>query len=360
MTPAAAWQSAQGLGGERARDVHGAVRAALAIQAQDTRSSRLGVRARSEGLTSEDVVEACSRERSVVRTWAMRGTLHMLCAEDVRWITALVGPVAEKKFARRRAALGLDPALCERILEAIPEILADRGPLVRAELMEALIARGMAIDTSDQAPAHIVLLAAERGIACRGPDRPDEKPTYVRLDDWIGPGAAPERDAALAELARRFARAYGPADARDLAYWSGLPAADARRAWSLADAPAASAAADAPTPTRLLPAFDGHLLGHRDRTPIVPPAHADRLTSGSWILPSVLAGGRVAGTWTPIRAGGRLRVVATLFGRMPRGAMAGLRAEAADIGRFLGVPAGLELAESVQPRPAPGRSVRGR
>lgn len=344
MTPAAAWQSAQGLAGRRARDVHGAVRAALAIQAQDTRSSRLGVRARSEGLTSQNVVEACSAERSVVRTWAMRGTLHMVCAEDVRWMIALTGPVTEARDARRRAQLGLGDALCERILEAMPGILADRGPLVRAELMEALIARGLRIDPSGQAPAHVVLLAAARGIACRGPDRPDEEPTYVRLDDWIAPGRAPERDAALAELARRFSRSYGPADPRDLAYWSGLPAADARRAWSLAGPPAA-APPDAPTPLRLLPAFDGHLLGHRDRTPLVPSAHAGKLTSGSWILPSVLARGRVAGTWKPIRARGRLRVVVSPFARLPRGSMAALRDEAADIGRFLGLAADLEIAE---------------
>ena len=120
VTDVAAWQAAQGLGAERARDAHGAVRAALAIQAQDTRSARLGVRARSEGLTTEDVVRACSQERSVVRTWAMRGTLHMLAVEDVRWITGLVGPVVEAKDARRRLGLGLDPGLSERILAEIP------------------------------------------------------------------------------------------------------------------------------------------------------------------------------------------------------------------------------------------------
>ncbi len=273
----------------------------------------------------------------------MRGTLHVLCAEDVRWITALIGPVVEAGYARRRAGLGLDPALCERILAAIPGILADRGPLVRAELMEALIARGMTIDTSGQAPAHIVLLAAARGIACRGPDRPDEEPTYVRIDDWIPPGDAPARDAALAELARRFARAYGPADARDLAYWSGLPAADARRATTLAGPPPPPPPADAPTPPRLLPAFDGHLLGHRDRSPIVAREHADALSSGSWILPSVLVGGRVVGTWARTRARGGIHITITPFARLPRGAIAGLRAEAADVGRFLGLAATLEV-----------------
>jgi len=344
VTAAVARLRAQGLGAERARDVHGAVRAALAIQAQDTRSSRLGVRARSEGLVVEDVVRACSQERSVVRTWAMRGTLHMVCAEDARWLVSLLGPVIARKYERRRAGLGLDPDLCERILAAIPAVLADRGPLVRAELTEALVARGMAIDTSGQAPAHVVMLAALRGVVCRGPDRPDEEPTYVLLDDWVGPGAPPDRDVALAEIARRFRRSYGPADARDLAYWSGLPAADAKRAVALAG-PAPPPPPDDPgdVPPRLLPAFDGYLLGHRDRAPVVRPEHAARLTSGSWILPTAVVGGRVAGTWSRSRERDGLVVTVTPFGRLPRGSVRGLRAEAADVGRFLGAPVRMEI-----------------
>lgn len=342
---AAAWQRAQGLGPQRARDVHGAVRAALAIQAQDTRSSRLGVRARSEGLVASDVVRACSQERSVVRTWAMRGTLHMVCAEDLRWMIGLMGPVVARKHARRRSGLGLEPALCERILDAIPGILADRGPLVRAELIDALVVRGMAIDTSDQAPAHVVLLAAVSGVICRGPDRPDEEPTYVLLDDWVERPRTPfDRDAALAELGRRFQASYGPAGARDLAYWTGLPARDARRAVALAGVTPTPPPGDGEAPARLLPAFDGYLLGHRDRTPIVAPEHAGRLTAGSWILPSVVVGGRVVGTWSRARGREGIAVTVSPFERLPRGATAGLRAEAADVGRFLGAAVRMELA----------------
>lgn len=335
---------AQGLGEERARDAHGAVRQALAIQAQDTRSSRLGVRARSAALTAADVVRACSEERAVVRTWAMRGTLHMLCAEDVRWITALIGPTVERRYAKRRAELGLPPELCARILAAVPEILADRGPLVRAELVSELNARGMRIDPSDQAPAHVVLLAAARGVACRGPDRPDEEPTYVRLDDWVPPEPARDRDDALAELSRRFARAYGPAGAGDLAYWSGLPAADAARALALAPPPDPPPAGRSPLPVRLLPAFDGYLLGHRDRTPILPARHAAKLLSGSWMLPSVVVDGRIVGTWRRAREEGGLTVSVSPFtARLPRGSVRALRAEASDVGRFLGVPARMEV-----------------
>ena len=153
----------------------------------------------------------------------MRGTLHMLAAEDVRWIVALLGPGVVRRYARRRAGLGLTPERCDRILAAIPAVL-DGGPLSRAELVDALNARGTGIDTAGQAPAHVVLLASASGRTCRGPDRTADEPTYVLLDDWVAPEPPRERDAALAELARRFRAAYGPSGAGDLRYWSGMPA----------------------------------------------------------------------------------------------------------------------------------------
>jgi hypothetical protein len=298
------------------------------------------VRARSEGLVVDDVIRACDEERSVVRTWAMRGTLHMLAAEDVRWIVGLLGPGVARRYEARRAGLGLTPEVGERILAAIPSVL-DGGPRSRSELIDALNARGLGIDTSDQAPAHAVLLASASGITCRGPDRSADEPTYVLLDDWVDAEPARDRDAALAELARRFRAAYGPSDAGDLAYWSGMPAGDARRAWELAGPPPPPPSDEGAPPPRLLPAFDGVLLGHRDRTPLVRPADAPKLTSGSWILPTVIAGGRAVGTWR--RDGGEV-VLRPFASRLPRGAVRALRAEAADVGRFLGVPARMAVA----------------
>lgn len=336
---------AQGLGEARARDAHGAVRTALAIQAQDTRGSRLGVRARSEGLVVGDVARACDEERSVVRTWAMRGTLHMLAAEDVRWIVGLLGPGVLRRYARRRAELGLTPRVCERILAETPRALAG-GPLSRAELVAALGARGVAIDPSGQAPAHAVLLTSAAGLTCRGPDRSPDEPTYVLLDDWVAPGPPRERDAALAELARRFRAAHGPSDAGDLRCWSGMPAGDARRAWALAGPPPPPPPppAEGPPPPRLLPAFDGVLLGHRDRTPLVRGADEGALTAGTWILPAVIAGGRAVGTWR--RDGGDV-VLRPFRGHLPRGSVRDLRAEAADVGRFLG----LDVRMTIEPPP---------
>ena len=85
------------------------VRGIAAVQAQDTFAELLAVRVRAEGVTVSDVEEARAKERSVVRTWAMRGTLHLLPSEDVRWILRLVGPTIVRKFRRRQQELGLTP-----------------------------------------------------------------------------------------------------------------------------------------------------------------------------------------------------------------------------------------------------------
>lgn len=120
-------------------------------------------------------------------------------------------------------------------MKVISTALARHGPLTRAEVADHLLRAGLGIDTTGQAVPHLLGRGGLQGVLCRGPDRGRE-PTYVRLDDWLAPGApaAPvEPDAALSELARRYLGAYGPATPEDLAHWSGLPRRLARHAWGL-------------------------------------------------------------------------------------------------------------------------------
>src|SRR5262245_17519662 len=117
----------------RASKVHEVVKGVAALQAQDTKAARLALRARSEGLDPKAVHRATHEERSIVRTWAMRGTLHMVPAEDVGWLVALLGPIFMARDRRRRQQLGLDDELCARALQAIQEILTQEAALTRAE-----------------------------------------------------------------------------------------------------------------------------------------------------------------------------------------------------------------------------------
>ena len=349
---------AQRLTGRRPREVAELVRAVGGLQAQDTKASRLAVRARSRGLDQEAVRKACNRDRSVVRTWVMRGTLHMVAAEDAGWLVALLGPGFAAGNRRRRLQLGLDDRRCEQALEVLPAVLAD-GPLSRGELVRALAAKGVRVDPGGQAPAHLVGYAAMRGLICRGPDLHGDEASYVLLEQWAGPGRALGPDEALAELARRYLVGHGPAAPEDLAAWSGLALGRARQAVALAAAdlrevelggrrlwaPAGTVAARSPAGpvVRLLGRFDDYLLGWRDRDLILDPAFARRIQAGGgWIHPAVVADGRVAGTWRARRTGGRLEVTVEPFaGRLPPGTGPALAAETADLGRFLGLEASL-------------------
>src|SRR5712692_4909704 len=215
--------------------VAGVVKDLCGIQAQDARAAALAVRVRSLGLVVADVEHARVQERSIIRTWGQRGTLHLLATEDFAWLLPLLGPIFIAGDRSRRAELGLDEDTCIQGIHAMRDILSNQGPLTRVELVEQLASQGICLE--GQAVPHLIVRAALEGIVCLGPDR-GTKPTYVLIDDWIDRGRALSlpRDAACAELARRYLAAYGPAELDDLAAWSGLSMGEVRTAWkSIAD-----------------------------------------------------------------------------------------------------------------------------
>ncbi|MDA0181330.1 winged helix DNA-binding domain-containing protein, partial [Solirubrobacter phytolaccae] len=121
-------------------------------------------------------------------------------------------------------------------------------------------------------------------------------PTAARVVVPLDLPRAPDRDASLDELARRYYACHAGADRRDLAYWSGLPLRDCRP-------PASIEVEDGPVPDVLIPAFDELLLGWRDRTPTVPAEHTKTVHPGGGIIRAVaLEDGVAVGTWT--RRGG--------------------------------------------------------
>lgn len=319
----------------------------VGLQAQDVGAVRLSARARSSSLT----LPVVRREKAVVRTWLMRGTLHLVAVADARWLLSLFGERNVRAGARRRAELGLDERTCARALDVLPEILTGRS-LARADLVAEVAARKVRIDPAGQAPAHLLAYAAGRGVVCRGPDLDGDEPGYVLLDEWVPaaqppPSSGDEADEALAQLARRYLTAFGPAAPADLAAWSGLPLGAVRRGWSaLPSADLVEAAdglwmlRDAPKPesgpvVRLLPAYDTYLLGYRERP--VPAAYAKRIQAGGGVVhPAVVVDGAVAGRWRLVRSRDAATVEVEPFGRALDGLRELLEAEAADLGRFLG------------------------
>ena len=258
----------------------------------------------------------------VVRTWAMRGTLHLIAAEDLPLMLAIFGPLHLKRGQRRLTELGLPPEVAERSTAAVAEVLAEEAPLTRHELAARLRERGVPVAAEGQAPIHVVRRAALSGVLVEvGAD------VYGPLD----PGPLPDRDAALAELACRYAAAHAPATAQDFATWSGLPAADVRRAWQ---EPAAPEGEPEPGSVRLLPAFDEWLLGWASRDLVL--RHADQVLRGGIIRAVAIDDGRVFATWRRGRRGFELEPL----GRVSRAQRAAVEDEAERLGLRTSTAAG--------------------
>ncbi len=270
-----------------ATDVAGLVRHVVGIQAQEPRAGALSIRARTKGVTAGDVARAIA-ERRIVRTWAMRGTIHFVAAEDVGWLTRLFAPAEIPRAHRALDKLGVPDAHRPRAIETIVEALR-RGPLTRGELCRRLERAGIATD--GQRAAHLPRLAALEGHVCFGPPR-DGTDTYALVGDL----SASDPSDAVGELAKRYGAAYAPATARDMAAWSGLPLRSIEPVFEPVEP-----TVDPPDPplVRLLPAFDTYLLGYRGRDLAVPAAHAKKVRPGGGIIrPTVVENGLAVGTWS--------------------------------------------------------------
>jgi hypothetical protein len=329
---------AQGLAGPPERTAVDVAGRLLAVQGQDPRGARLAVRVRSEGLTAADVDRAFSEERSLLITWLNRGTLHLVRSEDYHWLHALTTPPLLTSATRRLSQEGVPPAEVERAVTTIERALADEGPLTRLQLRERLEAAG--VPSAGQALIHLLFLATLRGIAVRGPMLGNDH-AYVLVADWLDPVKPVDRDAALAELARRYLVGHAPADDRDLARWAGLPLRDARaglaaiasalveREDGLVHLAAAPPLAEIPGP-RLLGPYDPLLLGWTSREAVLGP-HTQLVTINGIFKPFAMVKGRAVATWRLARG----EVTIEPLGRISKQANAALAADAADVERFM-------------------------
>lgn len=309
----------------------------LAVQAQDPRGARLAVRARTSGLHAADVDHALTRDRSLVVSWLNRGTLHLVRSEDLPLLHALTTPQLHTGNARRLGQEGVSPEQAERGTGVVVQAL-EGGPCPRSRLRELLEAAGVPV--AGQALAHVLMRTCLLGHAVRGPMLDGEQ-AFVGVRDWLGVELGPlrDRDAGLAELARRYLAGHGPASDRDLARWAGLSLGDARRGLTrltgLHDRGHGLAALTprrryAPPPPRLLGPFDPLLLGWMDRTDVLGE-HTHLVTSNGLFRPLALVDGRAAATWS-VASG----VTVQPFAPLPPAVAGALDVEAADVQRFLG------------------------
>ncbi len=318
---------AQLLSGSPASSPGEVVERLLAVQAQDLVAARLGVRARSTGLTAAAVDRALN-ERELVVSWLNRGTLHLVRAEDFAWLHAITTPQLATSNRTRLRQEGVDEAQADHGVEVVRAELT-QGPRTRTALRHALAAAG--IPVRGQAAVHVLVLATLRGVCVRGPVVGREQ-AFVLVADWLPDLKQMNKEMALRELGRRYLPSHAPATDRDLAKWAGIPLAAARQALRNCSTPTPIGIA-LPRP-RLLGMFDELLMGWASRDPVLGE-HSDLVTSNGMFRAVMLIGGRAVGTWT--RRDGRIQLEP--FEPLSDDALEALTLEAADVERFLGLPA---------------------
>ncbi len=194
-----------------------------AVQSQDYTGAAWAVGQRAPGLTAADVEAAFTAGR-VLRTHVLRPTWHFVAPADIRWMLALTAPQVHARLRTYDQSLELDTKVYSKARVVMERALEGGQFLTRIELGAAL--RRARIVAAGQRLAHLAMHAELEGSICSGPRR-GKQFTYALLAERAPKARTLAREAALAELARRYFASHGPATLRDFVWWSGLRVKDA-------------------------------------------------------------------------------------------------------------------------------------
>jgi hypothetical protein len=330
------------------------------VQAQVMSLAELQVAVRVDSRV-EDVREALWKRKTLVKTWLMRGTLHLVPSKDLPLFSA-----AMSRYGMRNTNAWLkwmqitEPELTD-LIDAIGGAL-DGQALTREELI-AKVGKGRPERVQlamKSGWGGVLKPVARRGLLCFGPSR-GQSVTFVGPEQWLGTWREMDPDASLIEVARRYLRAYGPATKSDFTRWWGTWPGVGKTAWAglegelvtvsveghhadmlatdlrrLANQPPVRAAL-------FLPGFDPYVMGHSSRDHLVERSYLSRVSrTAGWISPVVLVDGRAVGTWSHEVVKGSLRVTVQPFKRLSPQTLPELRARAESIAAALGL-AGAQL-----------------
>jgi hypothetical protein len=325
------------------------------VQAQVLSYAALAIWARVEGITMQGVQDALWKRRSVVKTWCMRGTLHLISAADLpvyiaaRKVTSIV--------KRDWLTPEIDVEERKRIVGAIREAL-DGQILTRERLADEVVKR---LSMSASVRKHMLsgwgnLLhpAAEQGFLCFGPSE-GAKVTFVRPDQWLGRWDEPSGREAWKELLRRFFSTYGPANHRDIGHWWGLRPEPAKmlmdyiaddleevefegeKKWVRSEDIEGILNAENVRSVKLLPSWDCYVMFYHPRELFVSQKHRDRIfTKLQGNKPVLLIDGLAGGVWEQRGKSGRIELTVRPFSHIASAQKDLVKEEARSLEEFLG------------------------
>jgi hypothetical protein len=303
-----------------------------AVQAQDYLGALWAVGSRMRAAVESDVERALA-DRSIVRCWPMRGTLHFVAAEDARWMLELLAPrVLTRHRPRLQREFELDPRTLRRCRTVVERALVGGKALTRTEIYATLENAG--ISTSASRGLHILFVLAHEHLICFG-SRRGKQPTFVLLDEWLPATKPKPRQEAIAELARRYLIGHGPATIADFAWWSGLTLKEANEGFAAVDVQHAPVRASATPNVHLLPPFDEYTVAYKDRSAIVDPTFAKRVSGFGILNTVVVVNGLVVGSWKRSLRGKAVDITVSPFRELTGRETRALEGECGRYARFL-------------------------
>ncbi|MFN7947075.1 MAG: winged helix DNA-binding domain-containing protein [Blastocatellia bacterium] len=353
-----AWRLAQHFLSERAEShkMLDVVTRLGGVQAQVMSAAELALWARVQNVSPSDVQQSLWHRRTLVKTWAMRGTLHLLAAEDFALYIAAFSTLSHYRRPSWLKYFGVTAEELEALIKGVRATLHDSG-LTRERLAEAIARRLRRPELREMLLSgwgSLLKPAAFQGHLCFGPNE-GQNVTFVRPEKWLGAWPQVESESALKEVARRYLNAYGPATADEFARWFGLQLPEAKRifrglgdeiapvsvegwqAWSLTAAIEQMQSAGALRIVRLLPYFDPYTIAvGRHIHYLLPGDHKARIyRTAGWISPVVIADGRIEGVWEYNKQRSHIVARIELFTAPGATLKRGIAAEAKRLGEFL-------------------------
>lgn len=322
-----------------------------ALQAQDYYSALWAIGLRMKGAVYDEIEHAVA-DKSIVRTWPMRGTLHFVAAEDVHWMLELMTPRVIAASAGRFRRLGIDETRLRKGKDLTIKALQGGKQCTRPEMYRLMEASD--IPTSNQRGMQILWRLALEGLICTGP-RVGKQHPFVLLDEWIPDKNRLDREEALAKLTLRYFRSHGPATIYDFSWWSGLTIKDVRKGINMVAADLRKRSVDGldfwysdgieekasrSHKVYLLPAFDEYLVAYKDRSAALSPDRVNHVYTTNGIFSSIIiANGKVTGTWKRIIHKDRVVIETNTFEPISKSRKQAITREARRYGKFINRPA---------------------
>jgi len=342
------------------------------LQAQVLSAAQIGLWTRVTNITLADVNKAIVEDRTLVKTWSVRNTLHLVAAVDLPLFVYALKEIKTKNMESWLTANGLTVDEIQSLMAAIVEALSD-GPLTRKQVSARIAPKfGPHVKAwLESGWGGVFHWPVAQGLICFAPSQGKDI-LFVRVDQWLPELKEVAMEEAQNALLRRYLRVYGPATPQDFSKWIGQSSTKMRAVWTrlepelipvevegfergyiLREDITAAQAEPLPSPhVCMLPTFDTYLQAHREREHVDTAYHEHIYRIAGWVSSTLLIDGRVAGVWSYERRKNQLEVTIEPFVKLSQAIRTKIKEHAADLGRFFDLPSRVGIEKVTTPRRA--------